>query len=595
MRKLVSLAAMVALAVGTGIAEQQPPQRQAQGQGQRGGGRQGQARDRAAIPQGTASIAGRVLTADTGRPVKRARVVVSGGGRGGRSAATDDQGRYAVTGLPAGNYTITASRAGFVDAIFGQRRPLQPGAPVPVTDGAAVTSVDLRLTRGGVITGRVLDEDGEPLARALVTVQRYQYVRGERQLTPAGGDQTDDRGQYRVFGLPPGEYYVSASAASLGELIGRGLQQLAAGLAGRGGRGALAAFGGDEPVTSGYAPTYYPGVAGAAQAGQVTIAPGQELGGIDFQIQLVPLATVKGIVAGMDGSASVVLVPHDSTALGRFRGQSLNGRTQADGTFTIANVPPGQYVAVARTGGGRSGQPKMGSQSVVVDGQNVEGVTLVLQSGVSLSGNITVESSGTPAPADYSSFRIEAPEVDPLPLGGGGRGGATRAENNGTFRIDNLLPGLRHIRITGGGQGPWTLKSVTAGGQDVTDAPIEIKPGVNVDNVAVVLTDRSTELSGTVRDAKGLPMAAVTVIAFSTDQEFWRPQSRRIQAARTSQSGVYRIRALPPGDYLLVVTDDAEQGEWFDPAYLEEVRGGARRLSLTEGEKRTEDLRGPGA
>jgi hypothetical protein len=592
---LVVGAALVAL--GSGPAAQQPPagQGQAQGQGQRGGGRQGQARDRAAVPQGTASIAGRVLTADTGRPVKRARVVVSGGGRGGRSTATDDQGRYAVTGLPAGNYTITASRAGFVDAIFGQRRPLQPGAPMPVADGAAVANVDLRLMRGGVITGRVLDEDGEALARALVTVQRYQYVRGERQLTPAGGDQTDDRGQYRVFGLPPGEYYVSASTAGLGELLGRGLQQLAAGLGGRGGRGALAAFGSNEGVTSGYAPTYYPGVASAAQAGQVAVAPGQELGGIDFQIQLVPLATVSGIVAGADGSASVVLVPHDATAVGRFRGQSLNGRTQADGTFMIANVPPGQYVAVARTGGGRSSQPKMGTQSIVVNGQNVEGVALVLQSGVSLSGNITVESSGTPAPTDYSSFRIEAPEVDPLPVGGGGRGGTSRAENNGAFRVDNLLPGLHYIRLSGGGQGQWTLKSVTAGGQDVTDMPIEIKPGVNVDNVTVVLTDRATELSGTVRDTKGVPMAAVTVIVFSTDQQYWRPQSRRIQAARTSQSGVYRIRALPPGDYLLVVTDDAEQGEWFDPAFLEEVRGGAKRVSLTEGETRTEDLRGPGA
>jgi hypothetical protein len=244
----------------------------------------------------------------------------------------------------------------------------------------------------------------------------------------------------------------------------------------------------------------------------------------------------------------------------------------------------------------------MGTQPIVVNGQNVEGVTLVLQSGVTMSGNITVESYGTPAPADYSSFRVEAPEVDPLPIGGGGRGGAfgrpgDRVEANGSFTIGNLLPGPHYIRLAGQGQGQgqWTLKSVTVAGQDVTDLPLEIKPGVNVDNVTVVLTDRSTELTGTVRDAKGAPMSALTVIAFSTDQQYWRPQSRQIQAARTNQSGVYRMRGLPPGDYLVVVTDDVEQGEWFDPAYLEEVRGGAKRLSLTEGEKKTEDLRGPGA
>ena len=606
MRKLGMVAALLALAVATGTARQQPPGGQAQqnqGQGQRGGGRQGQPRDRAVLPQGTSSIAGRVLTADTGRPVKRARVVVAGGGRGGRTTTTDDQGRYVVQGIAAGNYNVSASRAGFVDAVFGQRRPLQPGTPVSVADGQAIANVDLRLTRGGVVTGRVLDEDGEALARALVTVQRYQYVRGERQLMPAGGDQTDDRGQYRVFGLPPGDYYVSASTSGLAEMLGRGLQQLAAGLGGRGGgRGALAALAGTETEVTGYAPTYYPGVPSAAEAGKVTIAPGQELGGIDFQIQLVPLAVVKGIVAGVEDGANVLLAPHDATALGPLRGQALNGRVQADGTFTIANVPPGRYIAIARSGGGRSGQPKMGTQPVVVNGQNVEGVTLVLQSGVTMSGNITVESYGTPAPADYSSFRVEAPEVDPLPIGGGGRGGAfgrpgDRVEANGSFTIGNLLPGPHYIRLAGQGQGQgqWTLKSVTVAGQDVTDLPLEIKPGVNVDNVTVVLTDRSTELTGTVRDAKGAPMAAVTVIAFSTDQQYWRPQSRQIQAARTNQSGVYRMRGLPPGDYLVVVTDDVEQGEWFDPAYLEEVRGGAKRLSLTEGEKKTEDLRGPGA
>ena len=109
--------------------------RRAGGRGSgRGGQRQAEARDRAQLPQGTAVIAGRVLTADTGRPVKRARVAVSGGGRGGRTATTDDQGRYRIDELGAGNYTVTASKTGFVDAVFGQRRPLQPGTPVTVAE-----------------------------------------------------------------------------------------------------------------------------------------------------------------------------------------------------------------------------------------------------------------------------------------------------------------------------------------------------------------------------------------------------------------------------------------------------------------------------
>src|SRR4051812_12238882 len=424
-------AAALMLVVASLGAGQQP----AQGQGQQApgrGGTQQQARDRALAAQGTASISGRVLTADTGRPIKRARVSVAGGGRGMRSAATDDQGRYQFTALAAGSYTVTASRPGFVDAVYGQRRALQPGTPLTLADAQAAANIDLRLRRGGVITGHLNDEDGEPLARARVTVQRYQYVRGEKQLTPAGADQTDDRGQYRIFGLPPGEYYVSGAATGIADLIGRGLQPQGGGPAGggRGGRGGppgtIDGPGAPEQAeATGYAPTYYPGVVSASEAGKVLLAPGQEASGIDFQIQLVPLATVTGFVAGLQQEpANVIMVPQQTGGgLAQLGGQTLVGRAMADGAFAIANVPPGHYTVVARSGG-RSGDSRMGMQAVVVNGQNVEGVTLTLQPGVTVSGNITVESSGTPAPTDYSVFRVDVPDVDPVPFaGGGGRGG----------------------------------------------------------------------------------------------------------------------------------------------------------------------------
>jgi len=301
-----------------------------------------------------------------------------------------------------------------------------------------------------------------------------------------------------------------------------------------------------------------------------------------------------------------MLTPQDSAGpLARLGGQPLAGRAQADGTFSIASVPPGRYVAIARSRGA-GGEPRVGSQPLVVNGQNIDSVTLALQPGVTLSGNITVESSGTPAPADYSVFRVDVPEVDPLPIGGGGggRGGggpiaaAGRSEKNGTFAVPNLLPGQHYIRVTGGGvQGAgnaaWTVKAITIAGQDVSDLPIELKPGQNMDNVSVVLTDRTTEISGSVRDGKNAGVPALTVIVFSSEEQHWRPQSRRINAVRTDQSGTFRVRNMPPGDYLIVAVDDVEQGEWFDPSYLEKVRQGATRLSLSEGEKKTQDLKGP--
>ena len=199
----------------------------------------------------------------------------------------------------------------------------------------------------------------------------------------------------------------------------------------------------------------------APEAGKVTVAPGQEVSGIDFQIQLVPFATVSGVVAGADDIVPVMLVPQDASGSGPLGGQTMNGRTQADGTFSISNVPPGRYIAVARSGGRGGGDPRIGMQSIVVNGQNVGGVSLIMQPPLTLSGNITVESSGTPAPTDYSTFRIDVPDVTPLPFGGGGGpggrgggpGGGGRAANNGAFQIGNLLPGRHYIRISGGGQG----------------------------------------------------------------------------------------------------------------------------------------------
>jgi protocatechuate 3,4-dioxygenase beta subunit len=594
MRAITVVLALFSLTIASGIAQQQAPS---------------PPRDAArAQPQGTAVIAGRVVTADTGRPVKRARVIVTAGGRQSRATTTDEQGRFRVTDLSDGSYTITASRTGFVDAVYGQRRPLQPGMPVPLGDGQEINTIDLRLVRGGVIAGRVLDEDGEPLARALVTVQRYQYLRGERQLSPAGGDQTDDRGQYRVFGLPPGDYYVSANAGGLAQVLGRGLQQWAGGVGGgaggRGGRGAF--FGGpppDDPEPVGYAPTYYPGVVTAAEAAKITVGPGQEVSGMDFQVQLVATATVSGIVVGADGGVPVLLVPQE--AGGMLRGQILRGSAQADGVFSISNVPPGRYTAIARSGGGgffaAGGDAlRVATQNINVAGQNITGVTLALQPAVSLSGNITVESSGTPAPTDYSTFRIDAPDVEPLPFAGGGpagRGGGPlasggRADKNGAFTVPNLLPGRHYVLVSG--NGVWTLKSVTVAGRDVTDEPIELRSGHDVDNVTIVMTDRSTEISGTVRDGSGTGVAAMAVIAFSTDREQWRPQSRSIQAVRTGQNGTYRLRGLPPGDYRIIATEDVEQGEWFDPAFLERVLPSSEKISLTEGEKKTHDLKPAG-
>ena len=398
------LLGLLGLAVAAPLAAQ--PQRP-------GGGRP--ARDLgppAAEPAGTASITGSVVTADTGQPVRHAYLrATSGTLRGGRATVTDADGRYQLDGLPAGRYTITASKTGFVSVSYGQRRVLESGTPLEIADGETLKKVDLALPRGSVITGQVVDEVGEPLAGVSVRAMRHEYRQGERRLTIVGTDTSDDRGQYRIYGLAPGTYYVSAVARFIDG--GRGFRR---------GRGR-----GTQLVEQdmGYAPTCYPGVTTGAQAVPLTLGVSEEMTGISFGVQLVPTVRVTGVVLSPSGAstsrAAVSLVPDGEGQA--FGGTLLNAQTGTDGAFTVRNVPPGRYLAIARSGGRRSANPLFAMQSITVDGQEIGGLIMMLAAGASVTGTVVFESSTLPAANDLSRVRVSTRALRALPFGGDTRPG----------------------------------------------------------------------------------------------------------------------------------------------------------------------------
>ena len=284
---------------------------------------------RAAPATGTASISGQVLTADTGRPVKRARVLATASDPPlTRAVTTDEGGLYQIDELPAGSYTLIVSKTGFVDVSYGQRRPLGPGVRLPLGDGQQAQRIDFRLPRGSVITGHIFDQDGEPLMRTSVRALRFQYVQGERRLVQAGSDDTDDRGQFRIYGLPPGTYYVSAVLRT-----GDGSPRF------RGGRGGQAP---EDAQGRGYAPTYYPGVTSTSEALPILVGLSQEAANIEFSLQLVTTARVSGTLVGPDGSEAtngvVMMTPDDGT--GQFAlGPNYTGRVQDAGAFALSGIP----------------------------------------------------------------------------------------------------------------------------------------------------------------------------------------------------------------------------------------------------------------
>jgi hypothetical protein len=595
MRHAPFVAGLVSLFAITVLAQSQAPP--------------GPARDRPAqraAPAGTARISGRVLTVEGGQIVRRARVSINASEPGvNRAALTDDSGVFEFTGLPAGRYTLNVSKAGFVTISYGQRRPLQAGTPLQLADGQELKGLDMRLPRGSVISGHVLDETGEPMPGAMVRVMMYRYAQGNRQLVPAGNGQTDDRGQYRIWGLNPGEYYVSA--------VGRN-QNINFGIPGRGGaqgapiaavqpqiEAALAArglqpnFASDDPNDFVYAPTYYPGVSSPAEARPVVVGLSAEVLNVDFNALLVRTGRINGRVNTAEGtpagSGNVSLMP-DVGGRGA-AGSNYGGRIQ-DGAFTIANVPPGRYILRAMSDGGRgrgrgrgiadAAPLQFASQPLTIDG-DLDGVFVTLGPGATIAGNVTVQATQTPVLPDVTQFRINAPATEPSDFAPNTQ---ARVDREGAFMLDGVAAGRRWLRA----QAPrgWALKSVIVDGRDVIDTPLEIGSGQRITGVSLVFTDKLTEVNGTLTDPQGTPLTEYTVLAFPTDAALWRPQARQIMTTRPDQNGKFQLRGLPPGEYFIAATDPVEQGEWFEPEYLDRQRPGATRFRLVEGEVRTQEV-----
>jgi hypothetical protein len=333
-------------------------------------GAQGPARDNPAAVTGTARIRGRVYAADTGQPLRKVQVrAVAPELRESRQTSTDVDGKYEFKELPAGRYTISASKGSFVGLSFGQLRPFEQGKPLQILDGQTVEKVDFTLPRGAVITGRILDEFGEPIADVSVATLRYQYIQGRRQLVPTGRmAQTNDIGEFRIFGLPPGQFYLSATLRNFQVTM-------------------------QADDRSGYAPTYYPGTANVAEAQKIIVALGQTVPDISMALMPVPTARISGTVVDSNGkpaSAGMVMVMQRTGSM--VTGMSAGGQIRADGSFTVNGVAPGDYTLSAQVGMPMMGStPESAVATITVAGEDVNGVRLAASSLIAVTGRVIVD------------------------------------------------------------------------------------------------------------------------------------------------------------------------------------------------------------
>ena len=527
----------------------------------------------------TASIQGRITT-DTGVPIRRAEIRAVAQTGVTRLATTDTEGRFNLRDLPAGSYRLAASKSGFLSLNYGQRRPFDASRTIDLKQGQSVT-VTFPLPRGGAISGRVYDEAGEPLADVRVQALRARTIEGKRRLEPAGtADTTDDTGAYRIYGLGPADYFVSATPPRLGPAAMQG-----------------AAAGTDihASATRKLMAMFYPGTPALEEAQRVALDAGGEARA-DIQLGPGRSVIVSGIVMNSSGAPvvnmAVTLRPEAMTMAAAMSGggppllivTTISGHTGADGTFTIPDVPPGSYTLTVMgspmTGGSPfDSVPETATVPVVVAGADMAGLTVVTTTAAAVEGTVVADVGVRQPLPPGIEVRIASPSTSAAHLMMSGNGNQFRVMGMGdpTYLT---IPGLPD---------GWAIKAIMIDGQNMIDKPLKGR----ATGVRVVLTDRVTELSGVIAAAAATDESrSHSVVVFSEDASKWTFPSRFVRTVRSDDAGSFRISGLPGDErYLAIAVDYLEDGESGDPDFLERMRDRATSVTLNEADRKNVELR----
>jgi protocatechuate 3,4-dioxygenase beta subunit len=523
-----------------------------------------------AVTGGTAVIRGRVVEAATGKGLSRVQVRANTNTPGPPPnpypwlAMTDGDGRYEIKGLPANTYAVVATKTNYVRSAYGEARVEGPGRRLPVAEGEVVDKIDIRMTRAGVVTGKVVDEFGDPVTDVFVTAMRYQYIQGSRRLMQSGrGGSTNDVGEYRVYGLTPGRYFISASL--------RNFQPMNT----------------DSTDRSAYAPTFFPGTGNVAEAQRLTIAPGQIITSTNMTLLPIQTARVRGIALDADGKPMSNAMVNVMQRMGAAMVGNSGSPVQTDGKFTL-NLTPGDYTL--RVFG--AGVPDGAFTDLTVNGSDIDGVQIMAVKPSTIRGRLvfTDSASGAPPPKP-AAFDLGAARE--WMIGQPVRSQA-KVKDDYTFEI-SVPPGHVLIRGLANGQGagptaqPWRLNRVIVNDLDVADSGIDVGSNSTIENVVVEWTNHSNEVTGKVTDADGKAVRDCFVIVFAQDPAHWTVQTRHLAVSRPGLDDNFHTRVLA-GDYYAVAMSDVETNAWTDPEFLALAREKAVKFTIADGEKKTIDL-----
>lgn len=507
------------------------------------------------------TLEGSVVRVGTGEPLQKARLTLQKVGRERElyRVQSDSSGRFVLSGVKPGRYRLWAERSGHIGQEYGQRGPNRPGTVLLLEPGQTLRDIVVRLLPAAIITGRVSDEQGEPVAGAMVEVMRQRYAREGRELVQVGADSSDDRGEYRVHGLAPGRYYVSAT--------------LAAGWAGSKATLQRKAEGEKE---ENYPLTFYPGTNDPSQAVPVEVRPGEEARAIDFTLIPARAVHIRGRVfnsiTGQPGRGAVIMLYPRELSVRQIGISSPAYVNDSQGTFEIAGVTPGSYNLQALWSDGEN--QYVARMPLDVWAEDVDDVILVIAPGAGLSGRLRVErSSQTDLSNLYVTLQSRAGSVTVK---------GAKVEPDGSFVLPSVPQGDYWIKVLRMPE-DWYLKSARLDGLDVLGSGMQVTPGPSARSLELVISPAGAYIDGVALNQEHQPVPGASVVLVPEQHRSDRTNSYGITT--TDQYGHFSFRGIPPGEYILLAWEEIESGAYYDPDFLRRYENSALPVRLREAER----------
>jgi hypothetical protein len=521
------------------------------------------------------TIAGIVIKDPGSEPVKKAiiELIAEDQQQGGNyTTVTGSDGSFHIEEVTPGRYHLFAERTGYVDSTNRGGRSL--GRILTLSAGQSLKDIQIRFAAAAIVSGRVTDEDGDPLENAEVTVLRRTFSSGRGRLQQVGSERTNDLGEYRVSGLAAGTYYFSVSPPPDFKSLIDSENSPASGKN-------SASTNGEKPSTS-YQTTYYPGTPDRSQAAPIQLHAGDEFP-INFSLTPTLTLTIRGSVANLPPGSSALIMLQSSDFNVVFNGAEVH----KDGSFVIHDVSPGAYTIVASVENAPAAM--IARQSVQVGSNNIDGVRLMPQTGATIRGRLHWEgkTSGNPVNSGQIRLSLHPADGDDSVMDFGMANGfspAAQIASDGTFQWTNVPPGTYSLRLGDDRNATdWFLKSVIASGRTTDFSAISVDGGVIA--LEVIASANGGIVDGIVTDSQGGPVPDAVIVA--APEAPLRAHADHFHKTVTDQRGHFSLHGIAPGQYSLFAWDGVDGDAYYDPDFLKNYEQQATTLQIVEGDRKT--------